>query len=86
MYVIEEERKRITNIHVARNFIFGWVVSGKLSPVQSSSAQVLHFILVDQLKNFWELLEVPHGKHMIPEEKASETFLEIQQMLLMNAL
>ena len=72
--ILGDERKAITRTLFARNSLFGWVISGKVPEIETSSPQVFHMSLDNQLQKFWELEEIPQVNHMSPEEKACEKF------------
>ena len=75
--IVGTEKQAITKEIFARNTVFGWVVSGKVSANHSTSfPQVHHVTSDDQLKRFWELEELPSVKHWTPEEKARERMFE----------
>ena len=76
--IVGQEKRTITKDLLARNTLFGWVVSGRTQQQSSSSIPVnsFHISLDDQLKKFWELEELPTTKHLTPEETACEKLYE----------
>lgn len=61
---------------IARNTIFGSVLSGPVKATQQNIIRVLHCEVEPILEKFWELEELPPTKHLKPEEQLCEKHFE----------
>ena len=51
-----------------RKILFGWVISGPMQQASTSSTQSFHTLCFD-IKQFWEIGDIPQQKMLTKEEK-----------------
>lgn len=65
------------NMPVAFNTILGWAISGPLhTSTPTQKVQIHHCRIDDQLRQFWEIEEIPLRKHLASDETECESNFE----------
>ncbi|XP_071578599.1 uncharacterized protein [Temnothorax nylanderi] len=79
MLILDGVRKGNASEPIAQNTAFGWILSGPLAPARSlhpDSVHIHHGTILENLdldlRRFWEIEEVPHKRHLSPEEQQCE--------------